>query len=256
MPRMQFHFKNLITDSAQLTVTSGGGSTPNMVDRQRGTKWTSSGENSDANTASISWVAPSSTIIESVMLINHNFKSFNVIYNSGAANQFSPGLSITGNVLSNLFYMFGSQAVSSIDINCWETHVTNAEKFVGEWIISYKMVELDTNPNSTGYKPVKYKKGIEHELADGGITSVFLSQKFRASIDLPFINSQTYNSLTAIYDQHMAMTFVPFPQNTFTAAWNGEAWPVNWIGDLDIDTLYNNAADGYIGSINLAQIPD
>ncbi len=257
MAKFTFNSKNLINTNSQIFLSSGSGTAANLFDRKPNIKWTTVGENSDANTATVSITFPSSTIISGVMIKNHNFENFTIFYDSLTANQFSPAFSITGNALSNTYYTFASQAVSSLDINITNTHVTNEEKFLGELIIfKEKKVELETNPNFDGYNPVKIKKGRELELSDGGIVSVFLSQKFRATIDLPDIPSTTYHSLTAIYNQHDDFVFVPYPQNTFTSEWNGECYAVNWLGDLNIDNLRSNIlANGYRGVISLAEVP-
>jgi len=50
---------------------------------------------------------------------------------------------------------------------------------------------------------------------------------------------------------------VPFAANTFTSYWEGQAHAVNWIGDLNIDSFRNaSLANGYRGTINIAEIPD
>jgi hypothetical protein len=257
MGRFTFNSKNIINTTSVIYLSSASGSAANLFDRKVNTKWTSVGENSDANTATVSIVLPSSTIISGILLKNHNFEAFSVFYNSTPASQFSPALSVTSNTLSNTYYSFASQAVSSIDINITATHVTNAEKFLGQLIIfKEKKVELEVNPNFSDYTPIKFKKGRELELSDGGIVSVFLSQKFRATINLQDIPSATYHSLTAMYNEHDDFVFTPYPAATYTSAWNGESFAVNWLGDLDIDSLRSNIlANGYRGTIQLGEIP-
>lgn len=252
--RMRFLQKNKILTGTEFTSTSGSGTHSNLIDRKLNTKWTTVGENSDANTATISWVAPSATIISNILLQNHNFKDFRIIFNS--TSTFTPNLSITGNAFSSTYYKFTSQSVNSIDIIIEDTLVTNEEKSLGDLIVSNEKIELDTNPDFSGYSPIIFKKGIEQELSDGGIVSIFLSSKFRADLNMDFINSTTYESLTSIYNEHKDFIFCPFPANTFTSSWNGQAFAVNWTGDLNIDSLRDNTLNAYRGVINLREIPN
>lgn len=255
---MSFVFlnQNLIQSTTQIALSSGSGTSDNLIDRKNRVLWRSTGEASDANTATISWVPGSSTIISRIVIQNHNFEDISIIFNSTPASQFAPGLSITGNALSNLYYEFASQAVNSIDINIASTHITNAEKFAGQITISNELIELDGNPTFDNYKPFKYRKGRDLEMSDGGIVGIFIAQKFRATLDLTFIPTATYDTLTAIYNSHNPFIFVPFPVDTFTTSWNGDAFNVNWTGDLTIDQFRSNVLNnGYTGQINLAETP-
>lgn len=253
---MRFYQRNIIATSTELSTSSGGGNVANLIDRRNTTRWVSSGQSLSGTTATISWVAPSSTNVTNIMIRNHNWAAFTISYNSVATNVFSPSIaSVTGFTNSNLMYSFNTQAVTSVQFHVTATHSTGSEKFAYELMISNQKIELNANPNADGYQPVKYKKGVEHELSDGGIVSVFLSQKFRASLDLGFVNTATYDSLTAIYNEHNDFIFVPFPITTYTTNWNGDAYSVNWTGDLDIDRFKDNTPVGYIGRISLAETP-
>lgn len=253
---MSFKFfrKNYAFTTTQLLVSTGSGTVANIFDRDKKTKWQSVGESADADTATISFVPGSSTMISGIMVLNHNWKNFNIIFNSGTA--FSPALSVTGNTLSNLFYQFASQAVNSIDINVSHTH-SATNKSVAELIISDFKFELISNPNFSSYTPSIRKKGIEQELADGGMVSIFLSEKFQADIDLSFVDTATAESLQSLYNEHSDFVFVPFPPATFTASFDGQAWGVNWLGGFNFMMLRSNIlANGYRGSMKIAQIPD
>lgn len=251
--RMMFFKSNMVNMVSRIYCSSGSGTASNLFDRKNNTKWTSISENSDTNTATVSYVLPSSTNITAIGLVNHNAKGFNIIYNSGT--QFTPGLSLTTITNSNTFYIVGTQAVSSIDINIWSTQIADQEKFIGELFISSDRLTLDTNPGVGGYKPNRYKKGIEQELSDGGVVSIFLSQKFRCGLSLSYINTATYSSLRELYDGHSDFVFLPFPESSFNNYWDGQFYTVNWLGDFSLDNFFNNFLSGYSGDISLAEIP-
>jgi hypothetical protein len=259
MSNFQFWNKNHVQTTTDVQLSSGSTTASSLIDRNPTLKYSSSNQISSGTvaTVTITWVAPSATIVSGIMLQNHNFENFSIYYNSNTANQFSPPLSITSNTLSNTYYSFASQSVNSIGINIETTIGTEAEKFLGQLIITTKDIELDTNPDYSTYAPVKYKKGVEFELSDGGVKSVFFAQKFRANIGLQLIESSTYHSLTGLYNEQTDFVFIPFAADTFTTNWDGQAWPVIWTGDLNIESFRSNVlANGYTGNITLQEIPN
>lgn len=254
MTTFEFYERNKIRLTSQLSVTSNATNSDKLIDRRPDIQYTTSGENSDVNTATIAFHPGSSTNCTVVLLQNHNYKDFKITYNSGTS--LNPAFAVTGNAASNTMFIFATQAVTNLEVHCDKTFVTNAEKVCGQFIVSNKIVTFDTNPNARGYKPMLYKKGVDLETSDGGYVSVYLSQKFRARLDFSFISSQTYDSLTAIYDNHKDFIFTPFPVQTFTTEWNGQAYPVNWVGDFDLMNFTDNTLNGYSGRISINQIPN
>lgn len=252
--RFSFFRKNYVFTSSSMSATSGNGSLVNLIDRNPAKVWTTASQNSDVLTAVVQWTPDSATNISYVMLLNHNFKDFRILYNSGTT--FTPNFSVTSNTFSNTLFAFGSVTVNNLQIMVTKTMVTNSEKTLGELIVTNLKTSLDANPLATNYRPIRFKKGLEQELSDGGIVSVFLAQKFRADINMHFISTDTADSLVSIWSEHTDMVFVPFGVNTFTTAWAGQAEFVNWIGDLDISRPRDNVVTGYQGIIRLAQIPD
>lgn len=254
MTNFQFFSRNQIRTLSQLSATSANANISQVFDRKENIQWQTSGQNSDLNTMTLYWTPGSSTNVSCVMLQNHNFKDFDITYNSGTA--LSPALNVTGNTNSNTFYFFATQSVNNIQINCLKTHVADAEKAIGQIVICDLKLTLDTNPQASGYNPFTYKKGIEYELADGGVTSVYLSDKFRTELQLGFIASSTYDSLFSLWNEHKDFTFVPFPVNTYTTFWDGQSYAVNWTGDFTLMQLRDNVLNGYRGNMRLSQIPD
>ena len=252
-----FYSTNLINTSSSLWFSTGSGTATNLFDRKESLKWTSVSENTDGNTATMSWVFASATAISNIMLINHNFEAFNIIYNSNTANQFSPALSVTANVNSNTFYEFTTTTVSSIDINCWNTIAANTEKTCGQLIVSKGLQSsLNANPTHSSYKPIKRNIGIQRELIDGGMINIRTSNKFSAELDISFINTATFINLNTIWDNNKPIIFVPFP-DTFTASWEGTAKTVIWLEDFNVGQFrLNKLTGGYMGSVKIAEVPN
>lgn len=253
---MTFEFleRNKIITTANLSSTSNVTVNNRLIDRKPNIQYLTSGENSDVNTATIAYHTPSTTLVSYVLLQNHNFKDFKITYNSGTA--LSPAFAVTGNTYSNTLFIFATTSVTNLEVHCDKTFVTNDEKRCGQFIVANLAVRLDSNPESAGFTPSLYKKGIEYELTDGGIVSVFLSSKYRANIDLDYVSSSTVLSLTALWKKATDFIFVPHPVATFTSEWNGEAYAVNWIGDFELLKFRDNNLNAYQGGFSIAQIPD
>ena len=251
-----FYNANLVNTTSQIYLSSGSGTANGLFDRYERIKWSSSGEAADGNTATVSIVFSSATAISDIIMINHNAKAFNIIYNSNTANQFTPGLSITGNTNSNTMHSFATTTVNSIDINMWNTHVAGAEKFIGELIISKgKKAELDTNPDFNSYIPVRRNFGSSRQLLDGGFINIRNSVKFSAILNVAHINTQTHSDLLDIWNTNSKFLFVPFA-DTFTANFEGTAKEVVWAENFNLDQFrQNNRSGGYKGSIDLRETP-
>ena len=255
MNRFVFYEPNLVNTITQLYFSSNSGTASNLYDRDESIVWQSSGENSDVNTATISILFASRTNISCVLLQNHNFKGFNIIYNSNPTNQFNPGVSVTANANSNTCYEFATQAVTSIDINCWSTFTTDAEKKLGEIVVSKgRKITFDTNPPSSQYKVVRRNIGSVREMIDGGRIMIRTNQKFEANFGVNFASSATVSSLSAIWVENKNFIFCPFPQ-TYTAYWDGFNKAVIWTNDFDFNLSDNIMANGYSGNISLSEIP-
>ena len=252
-----FYERNLVNTTSQIFLSSGSGTASNLYDRKEQFKWASSGESGSGTTATISIVFGSSTSIGDIFLTNHNFKGFNIIYNSNTANQFTPGLSVTANTNSNTAYSIGTTSVNSIDINVWTTQTDSAEKYLGQLIISKgKQVELDTNPTANNYRPVQRHIGLFREMIDGGAINLRNSTKFMADVTLDLINTQTFVDLFTVWKNNRPFLFAEFP-DTFTASWNGIAKDVMWAGDFTCRQFrQNKKSGGYRGNFTLRQIPD
>lgn len=254
---MAFTFlnKNLINTTSMIALTSGDGTVSNLYDRKEKTKWTSSGENTDGNTATVSIVFDSPTAISNIILINHNFAAFMVSYNS-ASSSFTPDLSVTGYTFSNTYLSVGTTTVNSIEVHAWNTHTPNQEKFLGEIIVSIgPIVTLDTNPDYNGYQPLRRNIGLTRELLDGGTVNLRNSEKFSAQISLNYINTQTFLDLNTLWSNNRPSIFVPFPV-TLTASFEGTAKEVILDGDLNIGQFRQNRLTGsYRGSLVIKETP-
>jgi hypothetical protein len=127
-----------------VSATSGDGSAKFILDLDVDTYYTSVGS-SDAETETLTISFGSSKTIDRILLLDHNFKSFNVKYYNGSTYvAFANVIGIGGVSLSGItetsfakdssYYEFDSVSTESIQIAVTTTQTTNAEKYLSQAI--------------------------------------------------------------------------------------------------------------------------
>jgi hypothetical protein len=161
-----------------------------------------------------------------------------------------------------MYFEFTGVTVTSVSVNITRTYPLNSEKSLGELYIGEEYIELDRNPSNENYQPVRYRKGQDFEMADGGVVSVFLKTKFRASLSLPYVSESMTTELLGIWNTHRSIGFIPFPSANIyvtgtSTTWNGSAYDVVWQGDFDALKYSSNVlGNGYSVNIDLAETPN
>lgn len=232
----------------------------NLFDRNTSTAYVSSGYAGSTFTT-ITWTASSAVAISRIALQNCNFGQFEIYYNGTTTNVFTPTLSANSATADDMYFEFATVTVSSISIKVTNTYPLNTEKSVGEVYVGDELLEFPFNPAAENYSPIVYRKGQDMEMADGGMVSVFLEEKFRADISMEFIDPTNTALFRGIWNRHEPIFFVPFPNiNEYKAGtsttWDGSAFECAWIGNFDALKISNNIlANGYNISISLQETP-
>lgn len=245
MANMTFFSQNKFNTTTMGTVTSGTNTVGNLFDGNVEVGYTTDGYTSNTSCV-ISIVFGTNTVVSNIFLQNHNFKTFQVYYNSATANSLftATSSSVTSNYIS-----FASITVSSIQIGIASTQL-DGERTLGELVISNKIITLDRNPSYKQYKPKIFRKQVRHEMADGGVTLFQIRDRFRATLDFDYITDTTYNTFKNIYDTIGSVYFAPFPTTT---AWDGNAYDVVWPGDFAFNHSTNDKQQGFSGKMTLEQ---
>lgn len=256
---MTFLHQDLIDTTTTLSVTSGTSTMAYLFDRDSSTQWVTSGYNGNTSTV-ITYTVPSAgnTTVSRFFMRNCNFGQFRIFYNGVTANVFNPDISASSNTASHMYFEVATQTVSSVSIQIDTTYALNQEKACGELYIGDAYLDFPHNPSYDKYQPFLYKKGLDLEMADGGMVSIFIASKFRTTIELSFISESKRDEFRDCYDVHKPIYFIPYPVNGFTSTsqWNGEASECIWTGDFDFLRLSSNPiANGYDGIITLAETP-
>jgi len=138
--------KSLAVDGADAVASSGDASADFILDRNRFTFWRSVGS-SDVTTETITITMSSSITFDRILLINHNFESFDVQFDSGGFTDFSsvigldgappgPGIAETAFADDTAYYEFDSVTTTIVRIRATVTQTTDAEKFLNQMILT------------------------------------------------------------------------------------------------------------------------
>jgi hypothetical protein len=259
MENFKFMHQNYAATTTQLYVNSGTLTAPNLIDRDRTTRWISVGY--DSNTTSVIRISlTAATAVSRIFVCGCNWSAFRVFYDGITANVFNPDIQINTQDADNLFFEFATQTVASVTFEVMTTAPISNEKYATEIYLGNDYFELSRNPDASNYNPRYYKKGRELEMADGGIVSIFVGNKFQADISLNYVEATIASYLSNLYGLHNPFYFVPFAVNGFTTVsleqWDGQAYETNWTGNYNfLKIADNNIINGFVGEFTLAETP-
>ena len=146
--------KNLGADGTTIAVSSGSGSADFAIDRNQLTHWRSVGSD-DSTQETLTLTLPVSTTFDRILLLDHNFKLFDIQYDSGGFTDFSnvigldtpassPASAISETTFADTsaYYQFDSVTTTSVRIRCTETQVVDAQKFLNQVILTTEIGTL------------------------------------------------------------------------------------------------------------------
>lgn len=246
---MEFLHENLINTTTQIKVSSSSDSTGLLFDKNPRKKYSTNGFNSNTSTL-ISIEFGSATIIDHVILQNHNLKQFRVFFNSATANSL---FTVVNNSATSTYHAFATTTVSSIQLQVDDTMSGATEKTLGEFMITRRDVSaFERNPSTDNFDVKIDRKQVRVEMPDGGIHLFNIQDKYKAKIKFKFITTSFRDNLLSIYNTALPTVFVPFPTGT---GWSGQAHEVVWTGDFDFQHSDNAKSQGYDGTINIEETP-
>lgn len=249
MALMEFLHENLVNTTTQFKVDSNTGSVQNLFDKNISRRYSTSGYNS--NTASVISVEfGSATVIDHVLLQNHNLRDFRAFYNSATANAL---FTVSNNSATSTYHSFNAVTVTSIQLQVDVAQIANTEKSIGEFITTRRdVVAFERNPSVENFDPTISRKQIRVEMPDGGIQLYNIKDKYKAKLKFKFITESFRDNLLSVYNTALPFVFVPFPTAT---GWSGSAQEVVWTGPFDFNYSDNAKSQGYDGQIVLEQTP-
>ena len=255
---MEFCYPNFVNTTTLLAVDSNSTTAKNMIDRRFSTKYESIGYGGTTAT-NITFTPATATVVSRIALNTHNLKDFQIFYDGTTTNTFTitgystSTIQYTTNSETSNYWVVSSQTVSSITLRATEAMTASSEKFITALYVGEIYHRLTKNPDTGGYSPRIKEKNFLHQMSDGGIIRYFLSEKFSATLKIPFVSQADRTSLKTAYSARTALQFIPFPTES---DWDGDMYEVNWVNGFDLQKLTSNViGNGYSGVIMLEETP-
>lgn len=226
----KIYTKNYVNSDDVFTVSSGSAAWSSAYDRDTLSQWISSGANSDATDVTITMTfyegtAAVSRTIDSLLMINHNIKAFDIYYWDGAAYQLWH--SFTGLASSTTFYSLSSQTTTAVQIILHTTQTPNQEKAIGE--LNLMALLLDLGVDLYTYK-IQFRQRVKDlPLGDGSLKRAIIRwtynriEKYECTWSLILITEAQRNSLLTI--KQLGTPFLWYPESITRP---DEIWYVHW----------------------------
>lgn len=202
--------KNLLSLGASITATSGGTTKDYALDKNPLTYWRSVGSN-DATTETLVVTLPLATI-NRVLLVDHNFKGFNVQYWNGAAFVHFTGVVGMSGAMANItetafakdtaYYEVNAVTTTQIRIQVTTTQVVNAEKYLSQIITTSELGTLTGYPKITSPKLSRNERS--REMLSGKVTVVKGIESFEVGLNFdnyPGLLSTDLNLMFSLFDR-------------------------------------------------------
>lgn len=133
-------------DNITATASQGNDYAAYPLNRSNESAWvTTTSVDADNTTWEVDWADPKT--VDNIILVGHNFKSYNVKYWNGAAYvAFSPAIVETVNTVSTNSYEVTEVETTKIQIEILGTQVADADKYLRQFIATEKIGQLASWP--------------------------------------------------------------------------------------------------------------
>jgi len=197
---------NLYSDGATITASSGNDSGQYCLDKNPYTVWQSVGSD-DLTTETLEITFPSSTTIDRIFLLRHNFKSYTIKYDNAGWQDFANVISIDSSTPAALiseatysrnssYYEFDSVTTTKIQITATLTQVVDAQKYLSQFLST---VELGTFEGFPMISNVLHSNNQRMKRALSGKVNIEKSNT-TVRIDLDFRSYPGQNDIDLILD--------------------------------------------------------
>lgn len=256
MAEPKIYTRNYITADNVYTISHGSSTKANLYDYDKDTKFLTTGANSDATTVSLQVdfyegsVAISRTI-DTLMLLNHNLKTWTAYYWDGSAWQ--SWATESADAAANTIKSNTSRTTLKIKIEVTATQTVDAEKYLGELVVCALLLNIGTELES--YEPNWREKAKELVMGDGSIHTVttrFTSnrtQKYGAKVSFRFLALATVNSLLSIKQANQP--FLWYPESTQRV---DDIYLVRWAGPFKQKYATKYKTAGYVLEMDLREV--
>ncbi|MFW9821368.1 MAG: hypothetical protein ACFFE4_00440 [Candidatus Thorarchaeota archaeon] len=175
---IKFFKKNVIDSDASFSFTSANTNLASyLYDRDNSIQLSSSGSN-DSTPEVWEITFASTKTIDRVLVLNHNIKSGELKYWTGAAwASFTSAISWSGNSATHNYYEVTQVSTLKLQLTMNTTIVADAEKSVGQLIACENIGEVEENPTENS-RPIIYERKKQFFTFNGGHVSIIFGEKY------------------------------------------------------------------------------
>lgn len=222
--------KNYVSADCTITVSHSDASKGYLYDRDKDSKWLTSGANDDAMVASIEVVFKEGSTavdrtIDRLLLVNHNLANWDFYSWDGAAWVLQA--SENTDSASTTYKSFTAVTTAKVKIECDVTQVADAEKFIGEMIVAAE--QMDVGHEFDNYNVRYRERSREIVLGDGSTHKMITrwtqnrNQKYEARATFLFVTEAERDTLKGICEARLPFLFYPEssqrPDEIFLVRW-------------------------------------
>ena len=253
---VKFFYDNVIDSDATFTFTSATNSLSTyLYDNNYDTRLVSSGSN-DATPEVWTIEFLSAKTIDKILVANHNIKSGELEYWTGAAwASFTSAVSWSANSATNSYFAVTQVSTTKIRLTINTTITVNDEKRVGQIRAMKQIGEVETNPSEVNWK-LKKKKRI-HEVGTGGVVQVVFGEKYSASYRFTDASNADITLFNSLNINHNPFFIYPGGGDTTITDWGfriQDMWLINYISDFKPNLKSNIFGLGYVIEITVAEV--
>jgi hypothetical protein len=244
----EFLKKNYITDVSQISTNAPSDVDINKIkifDKNVDRAWGSLGKASANYTITITITQA----IDRLLILNHNWDSYTVKYNSG--NDFSTPISISSSTATNHYFRFNSQVPTTLEIVITALQGSDTIARVGQIVATETIHEVSSASGGVSRViPVTAQALVP--LSDGSFDKTFIRDLYGFRINFQAITETERNNYKTVrdYNKRNSMWFIKKPDDGET--FNGVCGPVHWTNPADFWNETNDLeVNGYNVNIEL-----
>lgn len=248
-------FTRNFIDSDTTIVSSHGGTTSYVYDRDKETKWTSWDGGDDGTPVTLTFtfnVGSTETefTLNTLLILNTNIKAVTMEKWSGSAWVFVFSDEANSDVGC---WSFGAVKTSRIRLTFTTTQSANKEKYAGEIILARLRYVLDTGFSS--YELLYREKKAQIDLGDGGQSLAYTrapgsrTNRYGARCSFQFLSRADYEKLLCLKDE--GEPFLWYPEAVTRP---GEIWFVNWVTPFSAKYTTLFTGNGYDLTMELQEV--
>ncbi len=231
--------KNYVGADDVITVSHGDGSKSYLYDRDKDSKWLTSGANDDATLASIEveffeGTTAVNRTIDRLLLINHNLANWDFYSWNGSAWVLQANEN--ADAAGTTYKSFTPVTTSKVKLECDVTQIADAEKFIGELIVAAQL--MDVGHDFKAYSVRYRERSKEIMLGDGSIHKMVTrwtknrNQKYEARCSFEFVTEAERDTLKSICEARAPFLFYPEsaqrPDEIFLVRWSAP-WAEDYV---------------------------